>query len=138
MQEDSSMTGIMSAPRLRSIACALILASLAGCGSGGNAHPADPDQAQTVLRTALDAWKAGEKQESLENRTPPIHVKDVDWRDGFVLVRYDAEREGRLAGYDMSYHVVLELKSPKGKSLKKDAIYMVTTSPTLLISRSEG
>jgi hypothetical protein len=132
------MTGIMSTPWLRSIACALMLAPLVGCGSGGNAHTADPDQARTALRTALDAWKAGEKQESLENLTPPIHVKDVDWKDGFVLVGYNADRDGRLAGYDMSYHVVLELKSPKGKSLKKDAIYTVTTRPELLISRSEG
>ena len=38
----------------------------------------------------------------------------------------------------MNYPVVLELKSPKGDSVKKTAVYTVTTSPELLVSRQEG
>ena len=38
----------------------------------------------------------------------------------------------------MNYPVVLELKSPKGKSVKKNAVYTVTTRPELLVSRQEG
>ena len=44
-----------------------------------------------ALHAVLDAWKAGEKPEDLEKRTPPIHVKDVDWNGGFRLVGYKAD-----------------------------------------------
>ena len=62
----------------------------------------------------------------------------MDWKGGFRLVGYKADADGKLVGYDMNYPVVLELKSPKGKSVKKNAVYTVTTSPELLISRQEG
>ena len=38
----------------------------------------------------------------------------------------------------MNYPVTLELKTPKGKSVKKAAVYTVTTSPQLLVLRQEG
>jgi hypothetical protein len=111
---------------------------LSGCGAGGAAERADPAQAQDALHAVLDAWKAGEKPEDLEKRTPPIHVKDLDWAGGFKLVGYQADAAGKLAGYDMTYPVVLEMENPKGKSVKKNAVYTVTTRPELLVSRQEG
>jgi hypothetical protein len=98
-------------------------------------HPA---KAQETLRSALDAWKSGEKLEELEKRTPPIHIKDLDWVDGFKLIGYQADSAGKLVGYDMTYVVALELESPKGKSVKKNAVYTVSTRPELLVSRQEG
>jgi hypothetical protein len=118
------------------IAGALVIS--VGCGMGGDAHPADLNQAQEALHTMLDAWKAGETQEDLGKRTPPIHVKDVDWNGGFVLVGYKADADGKLVGYDMNCPVILELKSPKGKSVKKNVVYTITTRPELLVSRQEG
>jgi hypothetical protein len=38
----------------------------------------------------------------------------------------------------MTYPVVLEMENPKGKSVKKNAVYTVTTRPELLVSRQEG
>jgi hypothetical protein len=111
---------------------------VSGCGIGGSAHQADPTGAQEALHAVLDAWKAGEKPEDLQKRTPPIHVKDLDWNDGFSLVGYKAHEDGKLVGYDMNYPVVLELKSPKGNSVKKNAVYTVTTRPQLLVLRQEG
>jgi hypothetical protein len=111
---------------------------LSGCGSGGSAHQADPTQAQDTLHAVLDAWKSGGKPEELEKRTPPIRVKDLDWVGGFKLVGYQAGAEGKLVGYDMNYSVVLQLESPNGKSVKKNAVYTVTTQPGLLVSRQEG
>src|SRR5262245_63082438 len=87
-----------------------VLLLIAGCSSAGSAIRADPAQAQRSLRTALDAWKAGETPESLEQRTPPIRVKDIDWQGGRALISYQADAEGKLIGYDMNYPVVLELK----------------------------
>jgi hypothetical protein len=123
---------------LRSCLTGGALVLIAGCGLGERAEPADRDQAQKALQTVLDAWKAGEKPENLENLTPPIHVKDADWRGGFLLVGYKADQEGRLVGFDINYPVILELKSPKGKPVKKTAVYSIATRPSLLVARQEG
>jgi hypothetical protein len=109
-----------------------------GCGAGSRPETADATQARAALSAALDAWKAGEKPEVLARRSPPIHVKDVDWDGGFRLVDYKSDAEGKLAGYDMNYPVDLELKGPTGSSVKKKAVYTVTTRPELLVSRQEG
>lgn len=118
-------------------AVALTLAFLPGCG-GATPHTADATQAQEALHKVLDAWKAGDTPEKLAEQTPPIRVSDVDWTQGFKLVSYQLGEEGRLVGFDMNYAVVLELKSPKGKAVKKKAVYTVTTHPELLVLRQEG
>lgn len=128
--------GILHAPRTWWLAGAFCMSL--GCGAGGTSHPADPAQAHEALRAVLDAWKAGEKPEDLEKRTPPIRVKDLDWTEGFRLVSYRADADGRLVGYDLNYPVVLELKSPRGNAVKRNAIYTVTTRPEILILRQEG
>jgi hypothetical protein len=130
------MTWNVSTIRSLLVGCALVV--IAGCGSGENAQPADPAQSMKALQSVLDAWKAGEKPEDLEKLTPPIHVKDADWKGGFFLVSYKADQEGRLVGYDMNYPVVLELKDPRGKPVKKTAVYSITTRPSLLVARQEG
>ncbi|MHC5543393.1 hypothetical protein ACYOEI_34655, partial [Singulisphaera rosea] len=99
---------------------------------------ADPMRAQEALQKVLDAWKAGETPEALATRTPPIHVSDGDWRSGFRLVGYKAIGEGQLVGYDMTYPVTLELKSPKGRGVAKKAVYTISTNPMLLVLRQEG
>jgi hypothetical protein len=38
----------------------------------------------------------------------------------------------------MNYPVLLELKNPKGSTVKKKAVYTITTSPEVLILRQEG
>lgn len=115
-----------------------LLLTASGCGAGGAPQPADSAQALAALRAALESWKAGEKPEALATQSPPIHVKDMDWEGGFRLVDFRADAEGKLSGYDMNYPVVLELKNPKGLSVKKNAVYTVTTRPALLVSRQEG
>jgi hypothetical protein len=118
------------------IAGVLLIAS--GCGAGNRPDNADATQARAALSAALDAWKAGQKPKVLAQRSPPIHVKDVDWDGGFRLVDYKSEAEGKLVGYDMNYPVDLELRSPTGSSVKKKAVYTVTTRPELLVSGQEG
>jgi hypothetical protein len=130
------MTSIVRVLRSGLTGCALVF--FAGCGYGGAAQPADRDQAHKALQTALDAWKAGEKPEALENLTTPIHVKDADWRGGFLLVGYRADQDGKLVGFDMNYPVVLDLKNPKGTPVKKTAVYSISTRPGLRVTRQEG
>jgi hypothetical protein len=126
-------------PRTLPLLC-LSLAVLAssGCGLGETPHQADPDQARTALHAVLDAWKAGAKPESLEAQSPPIRVLDLDWKDGHTLVSYRPEGEAKLVGFDINYPVVLELKGRKGRTVKKTAVYTVTTHPEFLVLRQEG
>ncbi len=111
---------------------------LAGCGSGDRPQQADPSQAKTTLHAVLEAWKSGAKPESLEAQSPPIRVLDLDWKDGRTLLSYDASAEGKLTGFDLNYPVVLELKKPKGGTIKKTAVYTITTYPEILVMRQEG
>jgi hypothetical protein len=115
-----------------------VLLFLTGCGLGQAAHQADPDQAKTTLHAVLDAWKAGASLESLEAQSTPIRVMDLDWKDGKKLISYHASAEGKLVGFDMNYPVVLELKNRKGSTVKKSAVYTVTTHPEILVMRQEG
>jgi hypothetical protein len=109
-----------------------------GCGIGQSPPTSDATKAEQILNNVLDAWKGGEKPDALAQRTPPIHVADVEWKDGFRLISYRPVGEGRLVGFDMSYPVALELKAPNGAILKKDAVYVVTTQPKVLVLRQEG
>jgi hypothetical protein len=130
------MIGIMRIAATLSVAGLLLTAS--GCGAGGTPETADSAQAQAALRAALESWKSGQKPEDLARQSPPIHVKDADWDGGFRLVDFRADAQGKLAGYDVNYAVVLELKSPKGVPIKKNAVYTITTRPELVIARQEG
>ena len=117
----------------------LFMASIAvtGCGEP-SATPSDPAKAVVALKSVLDSWKAGETPETLSGRSPSIHVVDLDWEQGYKLVDYKAADDGYLAGYDMNYKVALQLKSPKGKLIKRNAIYTVSTHPEVMIQRQEG
>jgi hypothetical protein len=86
----------------------------------------------------LEAWKGGETPAALARRTPPIHVSDGDWMTGLRLQGYQADDGGKLVGSDVNFNVVLELKTAKGKVVKKDAVYAVTTHPQLLVLRQDS
>lgn len=119
------------------LAGALLLAfGAAGCGP--SAPASDPGEGRKTLQAVLDAWKGGEKPEALAQRIPPIHVTDGDWMSGLRLQSYKANDEGNLVGTDVNYKVVLELKTAKGKTVTRDAVYTVTTRPQLLVQRQDS
>ncbi len=113
---------------------ALLMLGCAGCGQ--SARQSDPSEGLKALQTVLDAWKGGEQPAALEQRTPPIHVSDGDWMSGLKLQKYKAD-DGKLIGTDVSYNVALELKTTKGKIVKRSAVYAVTTHPQLLVLRQD-
>jgi hypothetical protein len=118
----------------------MLLISTLIVGSGGcnpTARPSDPGEGRKALQATLEAWKGGEKPEALAIRAPSIHVSDGDWKSGLLLKSYRAEDEGRLVGSDLSYSVALELKNPRGKVVKKNATYAITTHPQLLVLRQD-
>jgi len=132
------MNRLILAKRFSWLAGVLAVLLSMGSGCSQNGPSADPAQAEKALHAALDAWKSGSTPDEFGKNTPGIHVNDLDWREGFRLVSYKPATEGRQAGYDMNYAVTLELKSPKGKKVKKTAVYSITTTPECLVMRQEG
>lgn len=124
---------------MRTLAFAFLAALILGVtGCSSQPEASDPSRAATILTEALDAWKKGEKPAMLADRSAPIHVADHEWQGGYRLISFTAPGEGRISGFDLTYPVVLELQGPKGKKVKKTAVYMVTTGPQALVSRQEG
>jgi hypothetical protein len=121
-------------PRLFLLACAFL--AITGCSGSPRPKPADPVQAREALRLALDTWQNGAAPESLKERQPPIQVVDDQWRTGYRLIRYQLGGDGQI-GTNLRCQVQLSLKSTKGKSLNKKAMYSVGTSPVLTVSREE-
>lgn len=115
----------------------VLLALALGCAGCGQSGPSDPSEGRKALLAALDAWKGGEAPDALAKRTPSIHVSDGDWQSGLRLQGYRADDEGKLVGSDVNYSVALELKNPKGKVMKKTAVYAVTTHPQVMVHRQD-
>lgn len=109
-----------------------------GCGSVGGGPQADPDEARTTMKQVLDAWKAGQKPSQFNEKSPEIVIHDSDWTLGLKLVSYQTREDVRLAGNDVHYPVTLELKSPKGRWIRKEAVYLISTSPRKLVLRQDG
>jgi hypothetical protein len=126
-------------PPRRPSRLASVLIMVLGCGGcGQSASPSDQIVGRKALQAVLDAWKGGEKPDALARWTPPIHVSDGDWMSGIRLQGYEADDGGKLVGSDVNFNVVLELKTAKGKVVKKDAVYAVTTHPQLLVLRQDS
>jgi hypothetical protein len=109
-----------------------------GCGASNTGSQADPNEAEKTVKLVLDAWKNGEKLSDVSMREPGIVINDMDWTLGHKLVRYKPSSESRVACNDMQYPVELELKSPKGRIVKKQAIYHISTTPQKLVLRQDG
>lgn len=90
-----------------------------------------------ILIQALDAWKKGEKPTSLAALNPPIQVLDSQWDGGWALVSYADMSDGVVSGVNVQHYVHLELKSPKGKTVKKTANFLVTTSSHPVVTRQD-
>lgn len=118
------------------ILAAMVMTFVSGCGM--NAEPvSDPVQAETVLSTALEAWKSGTTCEDLEKRTPSIVVVDPDWKAGAGLLAFEPQ-PARVAGNNVTMPVRLTLKTSKGRKVERTAVYAITTSPVALIIREDG
>lgn len=123
--------------RLRSgLIAAAFLTLLSGCACGGS-PVSDPANAEKVLSTALEAWKAGTSSESLAALSPSIVVFDPDWKAGAGLVSFEPQ-SARLSGNNVTMPVRLTLKTSKGRKIQRVAVYAITTNPVNLIVREEG
>ena len=76
-------------PRCFVLSLAIASALLGGCSRSPWAGTVDADRGRDALKTALDAWKKGDKPEALKNNTPAITAQDLDWLGGAKLVNYE-------------------------------------------------
>jgi hypothetical protein len=116
----------------------LALAFAPGCGGTPPSKEANPAVAREALATTLKAWKDGEKPDALAARTPPIRVADEDWLAGLRLEDFQVDPADRMIGTSLNCPVSLTLKNTTGKTLKKKAVYSVSTDPALTVIRQEG
>lgn len=111
--------------------------AFAGCSGGPQkAASVEPEQARAALKTALDAWQAGQKIESLAALTPEIIAQDFDWMQGKKLVSYKINDGGSAQDANMRIDVELTLGADGGASETKRVAYIVGTDPKLTVFRS--
>jgi hypothetical protein len=113
-----------------------IVMALAGCG-GGLPEASDATQAGPVVTTALDAWKRGDKPDSLLGASSPIRVIDHEWQTGWTLRDYRLEGTSVSYGLSIRQPVTLELKSPQGQEVDKSVFYVVDTGKTAVLTRED-
>jgi hypothetical protein len=113
----------------------VVVALLPGCRP--EAALASPDQARATLREALEAWRKGETAEAFRGSSS-ITVVERKWRDGIRLLGYEVIGDGKMSGFDWQCRVRLSLQNAGGKRSQEKAVYSVSTSPALVIVRSES
>lgn len=108
---------------------------LGGCGSTSAPVAADQDEAKKTLTQALDAWKRGEKPETLKSASPAITVADRRWESGNKLIKYELDGPSTPSGAQQAFRVKLWLTDAKGKDIQDIAEYQVGTDPILTVVR---
>lgn len=116
---------------------AFVVGVLSGCSDGpAKAAPVEPAKAKKALETALNAWKAGKKMESLAKDEPPIVVSDFDWRLDKKLAGFQVQGYGQAQDANLRIAVKLSLQEAEGETVDKTVIYIVGTDRTLTVFRA--
>jgi hypothetical protein len=117
----------------------LALLSFTGCSNTGDYdaadHQVDSETAKSTLISVLDGWKAGDKPDAWQQKTPSVVIQDLDWIGGAKLTNYEIISETAI---DANLHceVKLSLSSPDGSESEKTVTYLVSTSPVLTVFRN--
>ena len=117
----------------RTLFIVLAFCLLPGCGRKLD-RDADPDEGDKALRTALEAWKDGKTPADLEQGTPSIIMNEDDWRTGKRLLDFHMEK-GSLSGRQVRCRVRIKLQGKDGKTVDRDAVYIIDTTPRIVIVR---
>ncbi|HEY7314237.1 MAG TPA: hypothetical protein VH643_33100 [Gemmataceae bacterium] len=95
---------------------------------------ADADEGAKALQTALQAWKSGKLPEDLREVKPSIVMNEDEWRVGKRLLDFKVE-EIALSGRQIRATVQIKLEDKSGKTRDQKAIYIVDTTPRIVIVR---
>ena len=116
------------ATRRKTLLLLLVVEFCIGCRP--TASPVDMPKAKQSLIAALDAWKRGEKLESLK----PVVVQDMDWSAGAMLVSYELAGDAKDDTFSLRCPVKLKLVA-EGKEVERSVTYTVGTSPVTTVFR---
>jgi hypothetical protein len=95
----------------------VLLVLVSGCGT-----KPDLDGAQKVVRTALEAWKAGDPKQLTDQG---IDMAEPDWKAGDRLLDYELKNASAQPQQGPRVVVVLHLQNRAGKKLSKEVAYEV-------------
>ena len=118
---------------------ALVLLAAAGCAKGAGppaAPPYDGPKAREALVASLEAWKKGQTK-GLARRKPPIRFEDDDVVTGLRLAEYEFEEPDAPVRLHQDVAVILSLRDPRGKVVRREARYQVATVPGLAVIRTD-
>jgi hypothetical protein len=106
-----------------------------GCGgTHSKPMPLDEQVAKDSFTAFLEAWKAGEQQAALKNKTPSIVGGDPDWDAGAKLVSYKVLDTAKSDGSNLHPTAELVLQTTQGRQTSK-ITYVVGTSPVITVFR---
>ncbi len=121
----------------RFVGTVMLCLTVVGCSDGPRrAAPVEPDKALAALRTTLDAWKAGQKIESLGNENPPVVAQDFDWIAGAKLTEYKLLNDGTPEDANLRVQVQITVRDTQGRTATKTVTYVVGTDPKLTVFRA--
>lgn len=108
-----------------------------GCGKAEEVPKSEPTAAKKHLIAALDAWKGGKSKDELTRGKPPMIVVDGDWDKKAKLTEYVVEGDGEPVGAGVRWKVPITVTTKAGKTVKKDAIYVVNVNDTVVVTRED-
>jgi hypothetical protein len=114
-----------------------VVAGATGCGQVVP-QPSDPVVGRDTLSRVLDAWKRGDSLDAYKVASPAVTVVNRPWKQGVKLIEYEIEGAGEPNGFDVQYTVRLSLQDSAGKQSKEKALYVVSTSPRLVVIHTEA
>jgi len=119
------------------LALLILLLAFAGCGGdySAAAHRVDPEAARNTLVAVLDSWKAGDKPDIWQQKSPSVVIQDFDWMGGTKLTSYEILTTKAI---DANLHcqVKLSLTGLQKSDSEKTVTYLVSTSPVLTVFRA--
>lgn len=113
---------------------ALVFIAVTGCGHNARYLTVDESAARDALTTFLTAWQSGQEAADLE---PQIVGRDSDWQPDRTLESFEVLPEDRNDGANLYLTVRRTIKPEKGPVIKEEVGYVVSTSPSITVFRSD-
>ena len=125
----------MGTARRALLIVSLLPAAVIGCGRTPSFSQADLDRGRQALEASLDAWKRGEKPESLRAGPEPIEFAEEWPRAGYRLLDYQVLGTEHTDAETMRYTVALTVQDRRGKREERRVTYAVALASPIAVGR---
>ena len=113
------------------LVCVVLITFMMGC-SPSLPPIANGKIAEDSLSKALQAWKSGDRPDSVQALRPPILFNDQLWANGAQLIDYRIH-PGQQNGMGWNCEVSLSLRDSDGEDVERDVAYQIDTQPQIVI-----